>query len=231
MILNRFFHRPWMPALLRRLGWMIACILAAIYLNGFPGGFQPLGALAWLFDRTGLLLSLAAILAVVSIVYDKIEWQGVIELRGREGHSWARSLRARVGLLAYAPLFAVIAWSLLDFVQKAWFAADWSRFAVASFFFIDFVLIILDNIVRVLSPRRIVAIEAEGVRFDGRMVPFSSVDRVRVTGDLNHREVTLVIGGRDHGLNLEPIGVSVRTFVERLGSMAPQLPIEWPGRG
>lgn len=231
MILQWFFSRPWLPGLVRRFGWIAVCALAAIYLNGFRGGFQPFGPLfIWLLDRTWLFFALVVVLALSGIILDKLEWQGVIELRGGEGHRWARSLRARLGLVVYMPVILVLSWGLLDFAQRAWFAADWGRFAVAAFFTIDFLLMALAGLAMALSARRILAIEADGVRVGDRLLPFAAVERVRVTGDLQNREVALIAEGHERWLDLEQTGVSVRTFVERLTGMAPQLPVDWPGR-
>lgn len=232
MITQWLLDRPWLSPGSQMFGWLLACGVAAIYLNGFPGGFQPFGpAFDWLFARGWLLLGGFAVLAVVLVVFQNLDWQGPVEARGGDGRAWSRSLRSRLGLIAHIPVWLVISYALFDFVQRTAFAEDWGRAAVAAFFCLDFLLIAVGSLLTTFSTQQVLAIEGDGIRFGKHLVPFSAVDRVKVTGDLKDRKVALIEGGRERWLNLETIGVSVRTFVERLKAAAPDLQVDWPNRG
>ncbi len=232
MIIRWLLDRTGLPGGLPTLAWLLLCGVASIFLNGLPGGFQPLDpGFGWFLDRPGLLIGLFVVLAIVFAVFDRLDWQGPIKLQGGEGHRWARSIRSRLGLMAYAPLFLLIAYGLFDFAQRAGFAADWARLSVAAFFCLDLLLLALFGLAMAASPVAVLAIDATGVRLGKDLLPFSAVQRVRVKGDLKTREVALVADDQERWLDLSAIGISGRTFVERLVSMAPDLRVDWPVRG
>ena len=232
MITQWLFNRPWLTPGSRLFGWLLVCWAAFVYLNGFPGGFQPFNPVfEWLLARGWLLLGGFAVLAVVAAVFSKLEWQGPVEARGGDGRAWSRSLRSRLGLIVYVPFLLIISYALFDFAQRTAYAADWGRAAMAAFFCLDLLLMAVNSLLTIVSTRQVLAIEQDGVLFGKRLVPFSAVDRVKVTGDLKDRRMALVEGGHERWLDLGVIGVSVRTFVERLKDAAPDLQVDWPIQG
>lgn len=232
MIAQWLLDRPWLSSMWQGIGWFLACGAAAVYLNGAHGGFQPFGPVFdWLLARGGLLIGLFGFFSLAVVIFHSVDWQGPVEVRGADGPAWSRSMRSRLALVGYTPVLAVISYGLFDFVQRMAFASDWPRAAVAAFFCLDFLLLTLTGLMMAFSTRQVLGIEADGVRFGKRLLPFSAVDRVRVTGDLKDRQVALIEGGRERWLSLDTIGVSARTFIDRLKDAAPGLQVDWPIRG
>ncbi|WGM41019.1 hypothetical protein [Caulobacter sp. NIBR1757] len=232
MITQWLLDRPWLSSTWQAIGWVLACGVAVVYLNGAHGGFRPFDPLFdWFLARGSLLIGLFGLFALVLVVFHSVDWQGPVPVRGGDGPAWSRSMRSRLGLIGNTPFLAVISYGLFDFAQRMAFASDWARSAVAAYFCLDFLLLTAAGLMMAFSTRQVLGIEADGVRFGKRLLPFSAVERVRVTGDLKDRQVALVEAGRERWLSLETIGVSARTFIDRLKEAAPDLQVDWPIRG
>jgi hypothetical protein len=189
----------------------------AVAFNLLPQGVGPSGFAP--------LLVLAGV-GIVRAALDAAAWQGPVAV---VGVGWRRSWKSRLVAALDMLLVALLAFSVIDMAQQAWFNGDLPRTGVGLALALGLVAVLISSLVRLLSWRLLVRICTDELRAAG--LPrgrraWTDMTAISLAGSLEDRRVEVTgADGRVWRLDLSATGVTPRALLAEIGRLVPSAPL------